>query len=214
MVGGSDVFSAFRLFGISSPSIRRKIRFQLVCSVLRASPAALRGHNGVLDSVGICRGRRSSAVRSVVLLAHCRPASPSEWPGLCARQSESRTHFRGHPSRLKPYGRTRIRWYEHLNSLKRAHNHPWQTRQQCIYRLRCVPHPLTIVLARFSLLVTGRGGTQRTAASRAVDTDRAQTHLRGLLGWQVAPARVRAAVDAAAGRAGCLPPMAYRPLSV
>ena len=88
---------------------RRKIRFQLVCSVLRASPAALRGHNGVLDSVGICRGRRSSAVRSVVLLAHCRPASPSEWPGLCARQSESRTRFRGHPSRLKPYGRTRIR---------------------------------------------------------------------------------------------------------
>ena len=61
MVGGSYVFSAFRLFGISSPSIRRKIRFQLVCSVLRASPAALRGHNGVLDSVGICRGRRSSS---------------------------------------------------------------------------------------------------------------------------------------------------------
>ena len=194
--------------------IRRKIRFQLVCSVLRASPAALRGHNGVLDSVGICRGRRSSAVRSVVLLAHCRPASPSEWPGLCARQSESRTRFRGHPSRLKPYGRTRIRWYEHLNSLTRAHNHPWQTRQQRICRLRYVPHPLTIVLARFSLLVAGRGGTQRTDASRAVDTDRAQTHLRGLLGWQVAPARVRAAVDAAAGRAGCLPPMAYRPLSV
>ena len=119
---------ALPAFTFSSHPIRRKIRFQLVCSVLRASPAALRGHNGVLDSVGICRGRRSSAVRSVVLLAHCRPASPSEWPGLCARQSESRTRFRGHPSRLKPYGRTRIRWYEHLNSLTRAHNHPWQTR--------------------------------------------------------------------------------------
>ena len=142
LCGGRVVLMSLARSGSSAlprHPIRRKIRFQLVCSVLRASPAALRGHNGVLDSVGICRGRRSSAVRSVVLLAHCRPASPSEWPGLCARQSESRTRFRGHPSRLKPYGRTRIRWYEHLNSLTRAHNHPWQTRHSAFTAFAVCP---------------------------------------------------------------------------
>ena len=144
---------ALPAFAFSSPSIRRKIRLQLVCSVLRASPAALRGHNGVLDSVGICRGRRSSAVCSVMLLAHCRPASPSEWPGLCARQSESRTRFRGHPSHLKPYGRTMVRAFELVD----ARSQPSVADSATVHLppSLCAPHPLTIVLRR-SLLASCR----------------------------------------------------------